>query len=74
MKKRLIQQELLESLAALRRLITEEGTAVFRAPIVPDDCRSFDKATAAYIRDVRLRLCINSWIIPRIERALNEIK
>lgn len=73
MKKVQTKQQLTESLHNLQKLLKKDGTGVFNAPIVPGDCRSYDQATADYIRDQRLRLYLNTWVIPNIEKAIAEL-
>lgn len=73
MKKVQTKQQLTKSLHNLQKLLKKDGTGVFNAPIVPGDCRSYDQSTADYIRDQRLRLYLNSWVIPNIERAIAEL-
>ncbi|OKY84291.1 MAG: hypothetical protein BHV69_09705 [Bacteroidales bacterium 52_46] len=73
MKKVQTKQQLTESLHNLHKLLKEDGTTVFYPPIVPSDCRSYDQATADYIRDQRLRLYLKSWVIPNIEKAISEL-
>lgn len=73
MKKVQTKQQLTESLHNLQKLLKKDGTSVFKAPIIPNDCRSYNQATADYIRDQNLRLYLNSWVIPNIEKAIAEL-
>lgn len=71
MKRVKTQQELIECLQYLDKLTTGK-TNVFREPIVPDDCRTFDESTAEYING-KLKLYVNTWIRPIIEDAITEL-
>lgn len=73
MKKIYAKKSLMEIIDRLQRLIAEDGTGCFREPIVPSDCPTFDKQTAAYIRDKRLRLYLQTWVLPKLNDVLNEL-
>lgn len=73
MKKIKTKQQLEDALDYIKRLVTGERTSVYDEPIVPSNCPTFDKATADYIRNERMRLYLGSWVIPRIEEAIKEL-
>ena len=72
MKKVASKNKLTKSVEKLNKLCSGEGTSVYREPIVPDDCRTFDEATAQYVRE-NIKLYIKSWILPNIEDVIAEL-
>lgn len=73
MKKLKTKQQLEDALDHIKRLVTGERVAVYREPIVSSDCPTFDKATAEYISSERMRLYLDTWVIPNIEEAIKEL-
>lgn len=67
------KREIEESITYLEKLISAGGTACFDGPIVTSSCPNFDKATANYIRDERVRLYVQSWILPHLKNALESL-
>jgi len=72
MKKQQTKRSLTEVLDNLQKLSTGKGTSCYKAPIVPSDCPSYTDETADYIRE-NIKLYVQTWIVPRIEKAIAEL-
>lgn len=73
MKKLKTRQQLEYALDCIKRLGTGERVSVYDGTFaLVDGCPTFDKATAEYVHK-RIKLYLDSWVIPKIEDAIKEL-
>lgn len=66
MKKKYAKDQLQEA------IICTNNVGCFQEPIISSSCPTFDKATANYIQK-RLNIYLQSWVLLRLDRVLNEL-
>lgn len=71
MKKKYAQDQLQEAIKSINN-VCANNVGCFQEPIMPSDCPTFDEATANYIQK-RLDLYLQSWVLPKLDRVLNEL-
>lgn len=73
MKKLKTKQQLEDALDHIKRLGTGERVSVYDGIFASlDSCTTFDNATAEYVRK-RIKLYLDSWVVPKIEAAIKEL-
>lgn len=66
MKKKYAKDQLQEAIKSINNV------GCFQEPIISSSCPTFDKATANYIQK-RLNIYLQSWVLLRLDRVLNEL-
>ena len=71
MKKKYAKNQLQEAIKSINNICTN-NVGCFQEPIISSSCPTFEKATANYIQK-RLNIYLQSWVLLRLDRVLNEL-